>query len=141
MPDEQMPGQSARERLRAQHQVTLVDPAREGHGIDAQPGGTFGFTFAPAVAAPIFRQHAFRSYEMHRLVTGEAAVVGFVTPADASRLAHDGGAVEVQLFPAPDGDATEIVAITYERIRQHRQYSVRNGAGITLHVEPQTTSV
>jgi hypothetical protein len=123
MPDEQKPGQSARERLRAQHQVTLVDPAREGHGIDAQPGGTFGFTFAPAVAAPIFRQH------------------GFVTPADASRLAHDGGAVEVQLFPAPDGDATEIVAITYERIRQHRQYSVRNGAGITLHVEPQTTSV
>ena len=77
MSDVQHPALAARERLRQHHQVTLVDASREGHAIEAQPGGTFGFTFAPAVAAPIFRQHAYRSYEMHRLRSGEAAVVGF----------------------------------------------------------------
>lgn len=141
MPDHQKPGEAARERLRQQHQVTLVDPSREGHAIDAQPGGTFGFTFAPAIAAPIFRQHAYRSYEMHRLRSGEAAVVGFVTPAEARRLAGGSDEVDVHLFPAPEGDATELVAITYDRIRQHRQYSVRNGAGITLRVEPHGARV
>ena len=121
--------------------MSSLSPAREGHGIDAQPGGTYGFTFAPAIAAPMFRQHAFRSFEMHRLRSGAAAVIGFVTPAEAARLAAGSGEVDVHLFPAPEGGSTEIVAITYDRIRQHRQYSVRNGAGITLRVEPQTTSV
>jgi hypothetical protein len=141
MPQDQTPGQDARERLRQHHQVTLVDAAREGHPIDAQPGGTFGFTFAPAIAAPLFRQHAYRSYEMHRLRSGEAAVIGFVTPAEQQRLAGGGDDVDVHLFPAPEGEATEIVAVTYDRIRQHRQYSVRNGAGITLKVAPQAAPV
>jgi hypothetical protein len=141
MPDDQKSGQAARERLRRQHQVTLVDASREGHAIDAQPGGTFGFTFAPAIAAPLFRQHAYRSYEMHRLRSGEPAVIGFVTPGEHLRLVGGTDEVDVHLFPAPEGEATEIVAITYDRIRQHRQYSVRNGAGITLRVEPQGARV
>jgi hypothetical protein len=60
-----------------------------------------------------------------------------VTPADASRLtlAFD-GPVALQIYPDAEGEASTIVSITYERVVQHRQYSIRNAEALAVHVVP-----
>jgi hypothetical protein len=64
-------------------------------------------------------------------------VIGFVTTPDAARLMSDDNApVAITLHPDADDDASTIVAVSYDRIMQHRQYSVRNTAAIVLHVLP-----
>ena len=42
----------------------------------------------------------------------------------------------VVLHPDAEGDATAIVSLPYDRVVQHRQYSVRNAAAIVLQVAP-----
>jgi hypothetical protein len=62
-------------------------------------------------------------------------LIGFVTAADAARLSHETDeAVTVELFPDAEGDATTIVAISYDSVVQHRQYSVRSAGAISVQV-------
>lgn len=130
--------EQARAALRKEHGVRAIRSDEEGFAAAALPGGVFGFTSSPALESPLFSSRLYRNFEVHRLPGGTTAVVGFVTPAEATRLMETdaGQPVTVELFPDADGDRTTIVSIPYDRVAHHRQYSVRNSAGITLQVFP-----
>ena len=110
----------------------------EGVAAEQLPDGVYGFTSSPALASPLFGVRRYRNFEIHRLPNGVAAVVGFVTPADAAELtrAASPAPVSITVYPDVEGDATAIVSLPYDRIVQHRQYSIRNAAAITLQVSP-----
>jgi len=128
--------EQAREALRREHGVRLVTVEEEGAAARDLPPGLYGFTSSPALASPLFAVRRYRNFEVHQL-DDSPAVIGFTTPADAAKLtANSNAAVEIHLFPDSEGEATSIVAIGYDRIVQHRQYSVRNAETITLHVVP-----
>jgi hypothetical protein len=130
-------GEAAREALRREHGVRLVSPSEEGFAADRLPAGVYGFTSSPALASPLFAARQYRNFEIHRLVSG-VSLVGFVTPADAGRLtrATDNQPVTLTVYPDAEGEATAIVSLPYNRVVQHRQYSVRNAAAIALQVMP-----
>src|ERR1043166_8114187 len=111
------------EALRAAHNVRLVAPDEEGTGVNALPGGVYGFTYSPALPnAPLFAVRRFRSYETHKLASGEVFVIGFATADAAVRLKPEDGEVTLQIQPEPDGESTVLVAIPYSRVRHHRGY-------------------
>lgn len=129
-------GEQARDALRKRHNVRLISSDHEGTAAGELPAGVYGFTGSPVLASPMFSAYRYRNFEVHRLAAGPA-VVGFAAPEDAARLAVESTApVEVHLHPDRDEHATEIVAIPYDRIVQHRQYSIRNAGAITLQVLP-----
>jgi hypothetical protein len=128
--------ESARQALRREHGVRLVDSSEEGAAARDLPIGVYGFTSSPALASPLFATQHFRNFEVHRLAPGPA-MIGFVSTRDAAKLTSTaGGAVEIRVFPQAEGDASSIVSIPYDRIVQHRQYSIRNAEAVTLHILP-----
>jgi hypothetical protein len=140
---EDAPSEAAREALRREHGVRLVTAVEEGFAAAHLPGGVYGFTSSPALESPLFAVRHYRNFEIHRLTNGSTALVGFVTPGDASQLTRAVGpdAVTVVVHPDLEGDATVIVSIAYDRVAQHRQYAVRNAAAITLQVRPTGSTV
>ncbi|MGE0039574.1 MAG: hypothetical protein AB7H88_14400 [Vicinamibacterales bacterium] len=130
-------GVQDRETIRQANGVRLVSAEEEGTGINALPDGVYGFTYSPALAAPLFRAFRYRTFEMHRLAGAEAIILGCVTRAEADALATATGPVKVNLFHDRDGDSDVMVMIPYSRIAKHRQYSIRNTAGIELEVTPE----
>lgn len=130
---------NARNELRTKHRVRLVQHHEEGTAAEHLPGGVYGFTNAPALAAPLFSQARYRNFEVHRLPDGERPllIVGFVTPTELRQLTGAGEPVDITLYPEIEGDATEIVAIPASRIVHHREYAIRNTAGIVLRVTPE----
>jgi hypothetical protein len=130
------PSTEAQEALRREHGVRLVLPDEEGTGVNALPGGVFGYTYSPALPnAPLFATRRFRSYETHKLASGQVFVVGFATIDDAARLASATQDVTLQIQPQPEDGATLLVTIPYSRIRHHRQYAAPNQHGFTVTVE------
>lgn len=128
--------EAAREALRREHGVRLVDADQEGAAVEDLPVGTYGFTGSPLLASPLFSVRRYRNFEVHRLAAGPA-VIGFVSAADAVKLTHAGGdTLTLRLFPDAEGDATTIVSISYDRVVQHRQYAIRNADAMTLQVHP-----
>jgi hypothetical protein len=127
-------GVEAREALRRQHGVRLVEPQEEGASVKELPDGVYGFSYSPAIAAPLFGTFRYRSFELHR-VAGEALIIGFVTDADAAALAGQGGAT-VQLHHDREGDASTLVVVPYARIVRHRQFSVRDTAHLEVTLGP-----
>ena len=127
----------AQDVLRDTHHVRLVAEAEEGMGVNALPAGVYGFTYAPAMPnAPIFATRRFRSFETHKLTSGEAVIIGFVSAEHAAALSSSGADMEIQLQPEPEPVADTLVTIPYSRIRHHRQYAVRTEHGITLQIAP-----
>jgi hypothetical protein len=127
---------TAREDLRRAHGVRLVEPHEEGFAAELLPIGVYGFTGSPALASPLFAVPRYRNFEVHRTAGGDVVLVAFVTSAEAQRLASTTGVVHLTAYPDIEGEARAIVAIPYSRIVHHRQYSVRNVAGIALEVRP-----
>jgi len=100
----------------------------EGTGLDAQPGGIYGFTYAPALPnAPLFQAHTYRSFEIHKRIDGDSFVLGFVAGAVADQVAA-GGELDLHVYPEAEGAHDTFVAIPAERIRRHQQH--------TVHIEP-----
>jgi hypothetical protein len=130
-------GEAAREALRREHGVRLVRPDEEGFAAAHLPAGVYGFTSSPALESPLFASRQYRNFEIHHTAAG-IAVVGFVTPAEASQLtrADAGEAIQVSLHPEIEDEAATIVSIPYDRVVLHRQYSIRNAAAILLKVHP-----
>ena len=128
--------ESAREALRREHGVRLVDDTQEGAAAEDLPAGTYGFTGSPLLASPLFSVRRYRNFEVHRLATGPA-VIGFVSASDAARLTQGQEALlTLRLYPDAEGEAATIVSIPYDRVVQHRQYAVRNADSLTLQVHP-----
>lgn len=123
------------ETLRTTHNVRIVSPAEEGTGVNALPGGVYGFTYSPGLPnAPLFAERRFRSYETHKLAGGDVYVIGFADVETAAVLASSSVERTIQVQPEPDESATVLVKIPYPRIRQHRQYAAPNQHGFTVTV-------
>jgi hypothetical protein len=125
------------EALRVVHQVRLVKDGEEGSGVNILPNGTYGFTYSPGLPnAPLFAVRRYRSFETHKLASGDVFVIGFVTREEAAALSSTLTDVTVQLQPEPEGSADVLVTIPYSRIRQHRQYAAPNQHGFPVTVKP-----
>ena len=130
---ENRPATVDQETLRKAHGVRLVAGAEEGTGVNALPGGVYGFTYSPALAnAPLFAERRFRSYETHKLANGEIYVIGFADVDTAATIASSHGEQTIVIQPDPDSTATILVKLPYSRIHQHRQYAAPNQHGFTV---------
>ena len=128
------PDTAEREALRAAHAVRCVTTAEEGAGVDALPGGVYGFTYSPGLLnAPLFSTRRYRGYEIHKLPAGETFVIGYAEQATASTLAKpEEATVKIQPEPVPGADV--LVVVPYSRILRHRQYAAPNQDGFTVMV-------
>jgi hypothetical protein len=125
------------EALRQTHQVKLVAGDEEGTGVNALPGGVYGFTYSPGLtSAPLFAVRRYRSYETHKLPSGEIYVIGFATAEAARTLSTATAEVTLQIHPQPEGAHEVLVTIPYSSIRRHRQYAAPNQDGFTVTVMP-----
>ena len=121
--------------LRAAHSVRLVTSQEEGTPLNALPGGVYGFTYSPGLPnAPLFAQRRYRSYEIHKLPSGDTFVVGFADPDSARQLETATADFTLQVQPEPSASATVLVTVPYSRIRQHRQYAAPNQDGFRVTV-------
>jgi hypothetical protein len=133
------PATAAQETLRQTHEVRLVTADEEGVGVNALPGGVYGFTYSPALPnAPLFAQRRFRSYETHKLANGDVLLIGFAPPDVAAQMASAVADVTLVIQPEPDDRATAVVAVPYSRIGQHRQYAAPNQHGFSCQLSPRT---
>jgi hypothetical protein len=125
------------EALRVAHQVRPVNPEEEGTGVNALPGGVYGFTYSPGLPnAPLFALRRYRSYETHKLPSGEVFVIGFATPEVARTLSTTSEEITLQIHPQPEAAFDTLVTIRYSQIRHHKQYAAPNQEGFTVTVVP-----
>jgi hypothetical protein len=125
------------EALREAHQVRLVTESDEGHGVNALPGGVYGFTYSPGLPnAPLFAVRRYRSYEIHKLPGGDVFVIGFAKAEVARELSTAAQEMTIQIQAQESDGFTTLVTIPYARIRQHRQYAAPNQGGFTVTVLP-----
>ena len=123
------------ETLRSTHAVRLVTTAEEGMGINALPGGVYGFTYSPALpTAPVWAVRRYRSYETHKLADGEVFVIGFADVETAAKLESTSGEQTIQIRPEPEPNANVLVKIPYSRVSNHRQYAAPNQDGFTVTI-------
>jgi hypothetical protein len=128
---------SDQQALRQTHQVRLVSDGEEGTGVNALPGGVYGFTYSPGLlSAPLFAVRRYRTYETHKLPSGGIYVIGFATLDAARALSTTTEEMTLQIHPQPEGNHTVLVTIPYSSIRRHRQYAAPNQDGFTVTVMP-----
>jgi hypothetical protein len=121
------------EQLRTEHGVRPVVDTEEGTGVNRLPVGVYGFTYSPGLPnAPLFAVKRYRSYEIHKLSTGEAFVIAFADPDTARQIASTAADVNVRVHPDATGAADVLVEIPYSRIRHHRQYAAPNQEGFIV---------
>src|SRR5690348_7930864 len=58
------------DRLRAEHQVRLIDPNDEGMSFEKLPVGVYGFSYAPQQESPLFGNKMYQNFEVHKLPDG-----------------------------------------------------------------------
>lgn len=128
--------------IRASHGVQLVGEVEEGTGVNALPGGVYGYTYSPGlINAPLFAARRYRSYETHKLTSGEVFVIAYADANTARQIGSASADVTVLAHPEPSQDAGVIVKIPYSRIRQHSQYAAPNQDGFTVTVAPASDIV
>jgi hypothetical protein len=112
-----------------------VSAAEEGTGVNALPGGVYGFTYSPGLPnAPLFTERRFRSYETHKLANGDVYIIGFADVETAAILVSSSTEETIQVQPEPDGNANVLVKIPYLRMRNNRQYAAPNQHGFTVTI-------
>ena len=125
------------EALRLAHQVRSVSEAEEGNGVNALPGGVYGFTYSPGLQnAPLFAVRRYRTYEIHKLPGGDVFIIGFLQSDVARALSTTTQEMTLQLHPQPADGFDTLVTIPYSRIRHHRQYAAPNQDGFAVTVLP-----
>jgi hypothetical protein len=125
------------ESLRLAHQVRIVNTDEEGTGVNALPVGVYGFTYSPGLpSAPLFAVRRYRSYETHKLQSGEVYVIGFASADAARTLSTTTGEFTLQIHPQPESGYDVLVTIPYSSMRRHRQYAAPNQDGFTVTVMP-----
>ncbi len=124
-------------QLRAAHGVRIVNDAEEGTGVNALPGGVYGYTYSPGLTnAPLFAARRYRSYELHKLGTGETFIVGYADAATAQQIASAADEVTVRVQPEATPDAAVLVRVPYSSIQRHRQYAAPNQDGFLVTLGP-----
>jgi hypothetical protein len=125
------------EALRIAHQVRIVASPEEGNSVSHLPGGVYGYTYSPGLqGAPLFAVRRYRSYETHKLPSGDVYVIGFAKADVARALSTTTEEMTIQIHPQPEGDYGTLVTIPYSKIHQHRQYAAPNQEGFSVTVRP-----
>ena len=131
------PDRVDQEQIRASHGVRLVGDGEEGTGVNALPGGVYGYTYSPGLPnAPLFATRRYRSYETHKLANGEVFVIAYADADMARQIASASTDVMVRVHPEPNPDTGVSVKIPYARIRQHRQHAAPNQDGFMVTLAP-----
>jgi hypothetical protein len=125
----------AREVLRKQHQVRIVDNANEGSGIDRQPNGTYGFTYSPAAAAPIFSSRKVMNFEVHKSSSGTKFILGYLTAAELAEV-NKKTHMDLKLYPDAYQESTELVCLALDDVHPRSQNSGQPGSPAPLRYEP-----
>ncbi len=125
------------EALRTAHRVRVVAAEEEGTGVNALPNGVYGFTYSPGLPnAPLFAVRRYRSYETHKLPSGDVFVIGFAKADIARGLSTATEEMTLQIHPQSEADYDALVTIRYSQIRHHKQYAAPNQDGFTVTVVP-----
>jgi hypothetical protein len=133
----ELPPTADQEALRIAHQVRPVMSEEEGTGVNGLPGGVYGFTYSPGLPnAPLFAVRRYRSYETHKLPSGDVFVIGFAKPDVARALSTASQEMTLQIHPQPEAGFDALVTIRYSQIRHHKQYAAPNQDGFTVTVIP-----
>ena len=104
--------------VRASHGVRLVSDIEEGTGVNALPSGVYGYTDSPGlINAPLFVARRYRSYETHKLTSGEVFVIAYADADTAQKISAASADVTVLEHPEPGPNAGVIVKISQSRIR------------------------
>jgi hypothetical protein len=134
---ENIPATVAQEQLRTTHGVRIVSTAEEGESVTALKGGVYGYTYSPGTpAAPLFAVRRYRTFETHKLTSGEVVLIGFTSPETARQFATATEDVTLQLQPDPEPGFDTLTLVPYSRIRSHKQYAAPNQQGFTAVVMP-----
>ena len=136
------PATADQESLRGAHQVRIVTDAEEGNGVNNLPGGVYGFTYSPGLPnAPLFAVRRYRSYETHKLPSGEVFIIGFAKGDVARSVSTAVQEMTLQIHPQPNDEYDTLVTIPYSRIQHHRQYAAPNQDGFTVTVKPPAAEI
>jgi hypothetical protein len=128
--------------IRDAHGVRLVSEAEEGTGVNALPGGVYGYTYSPGLTnAPLFMTRRYRSYETHKLASGETFVIGYADTDTAERMTSASADVSILINPEPSSAEGVIIKIPYSRIRQHSRVAAPNQDGFTVTLLPASDMV
>ena len=123
--------------LREAHRVRLVSEQEEGTGLNKLPLSVYGFTYSPGIEeAPLFAKRSFRSYEAHKLASGDVTLVGFTSAESARQLTTSTEDISLQVQPMPEDGQDTLVEIPYSRIRRHKGYAAPNQHGFSVTVAP-----
>ena len=74
---------------------------------------------------------------MHKLSGGEVAWVGYVRPEDHRRYEAGQEPFSLELYPAPYGDATQLVCIPASRVDRRKPQARENGMPMRVEVAPR----
>jgi hypothetical protein len=123
--------------LREAHRVRLVSEKEEGTGLNKLPLSVYGFTYSPGIEeAPLFAKRSFRSYEAHKLASGDVTLIGFTSAESARQLTTSTEDLSLQVQPMPEDGQDTLVEIPYSRIRRHKGYAAPNQHGFSVTVSP-----
>jgi hypothetical protein len=123
--------------LREAHRVRIVTEGEEGTGLNKLPASVYGFTYSPGIdEAPLFARRSFRSYEAHKLASGDVTLVGFTSADSARQLTTSTEDISLQVQPMPEDGQETLVEIPYSRIRRHKGYAAPNQHGFSVTVAP-----
>jgi hypothetical protein len=78
----------------------------------------------------------YRTFETHKLTSGEVVLIGFTSPETARQFATATEDVTLQLQPDPEPGFDTLTLVPYSRIRSHKQYAAPNQQGFTAVVMP-----
>ena len=77
----------------------------ESTGVNALPGGVYGSASSPGLtSSPLFAVRRYRTYETHKLPSGEVYIIGFATSETARKLSTATEEMTLQIHPQPEGD-------------------------------------
>lgn len=128
-----------RTQLRQRHGVRLVQGAEEGEVIKYLNGGLYGFTYAPATTdTGLFARRAFLSFEVHKLADYSIHILGCVTPAAKAAIESRTDTIEIEFWPEPYGEATELILLPLALLAHSRQPVRGNGSMIKTLLRPRS---
>ena len=131
------------EELRTQRGLRLVTEAEEGAPLDGLPNGVYGFTYSLGLGStPLFGKHTFQAFELHKLHDGSVELAGYVDEAGAAALARGDFGSELQLYPAPYGEAAQFATVPLRNVvLSSKGLSRGNGNYLSLRIAAGSNGV
>ncbi len=108
----------ARQALRSQNGVQLVQGEAEGDILKYARGGIYGFTYAPqTLDCGLFAKNPYLSFEMHKKADNSVFLLVVVTPEMKQKIEGASGPVEIAIYPDAYQTASELMALPYGKLQ------------------------